>query len=131
MILLLSNCFLNLQAIDNNILPSIGEQIKEDTCVSVPIKYIRNANDKLIERKYLLKITSTQNSIIDLNKQYILQQDSIIADLKNRITKTNKINEDLEKQYKKERTKKIIYGSVAGAFAATTAIAVITAVLLK
>lgn len=120
MILLLSNCFLNLQANSLDSIHFTGEQIIEDTCVNVPIKLIRSANNKMIERKYLLKVVDAQDSIIQLNNEYILQQDTIINDLKNRILENNKINNELEEQYKKERTKKIIYGSVAGAFLVAT-----------
>ena len=131
MILLLSNCFLNLQANSLDSIPFTGEQIIEDTCVNVPIKLIRSANNKMIERKYLLKVVDTQDSIIQLNNEYILQQDTIINDLKNRILETNRINNELEERYKKERTKKIIYGSVAGAFLVATVASIISISIMR
>lgn len=131
MILLLSNCFLNLQANNLDSVSITGEQIMEDTCVSVPIKLIRSANNKMIERKYLLKVVDTQDSIIRLNNEYILQQDTIINDLKDRILETNRINNDLQEQYKKERTKKIIYGSVAGAFLVATVASIISISVMR
>ena len=131
MILLLSNYFLNLQANSLDSVPFTGEQIIEDTCVTVPIRLIRSANNKMIERKYLLKVVDTQDSIIQLNNEYILQQDTIINDLKNRILETNRINNDLKERYKKERTKKIIYGSIAGALLVATVTSVISISVMR
>lgn len=127
MILLLLSCSINLLANDT----TTGEQIIEDSCTCVNINIIRKANDKLIERKYLLKVNSAQDSIITLNNKYILQQDTVINDLKERIVKINNINEDLQKQYERERKKKIIYGSVAGGCIVGIVITVITSVLIN
>ena len=85
----------------------------------------------MIERKYLLKVVDAQDSIIQLNNEYILQQDTIINDLKNRILETNRINDELKEQYKKERTKKIIYGSIAGAFLVATVASVISISVMR
>jgi hypothetical protein len=115
----------------NDSIPSTGQQIYEDTIVNVPISIIRKANDKMIERKYLLKVNSAQDSIIQLNNNYIIQQDSIIIDLKDRILRTNKINEELQKQYEKERKKKIVYGSVAGALAVGIVTSIVTAIYIN
>ena len=131
MTLLLFNCFLNLQASEQDSVPFTGEQFVEDTCVNVPIKFIRSANDKMIERKYLLKVTEAQDSIIILNKKYILQQDTIIDDLQNRILECNRINTDLQNSYKRERNKKIIYGSVAATLAVTTITSVVIIAVMK
>ena len=131
MTLLLFNCFLNLQASEQDSVPSTGDVLIEDTCVSVPIRFIRSANDKMIERKYLLKITEAQDSIIILNKKYILQQDTIIDDLQNRILECNRINTDLQNSYKRERNKKIIYGSVAATLAVTTITSVVIIAVMK
>ena len=131
MTLLLFNCFLNLQASEQDSVPFTGEQFIEDTCVSVPIRFIRSANDKMIERKYLLKVTEAQDSIIVLNKKYILQQDTIIDDLQNRILECNRINIDLQNSYKRERNKKIIYGSVAATLAVTTIASVVLIAVMK
>ena len=131
MTLLLFNCFLNLQASEQDSVPFTGDVLIEDTCVSVPIKFIRSANDKMIERKYLLKVTEAQDSIIVLNKKYILQQDTIIDDLQNRILECNRINTDLQNSYKRERNKKIIYGSVAATLAVTTITSVVVIAVMK
>lgn len=131
MTLLLFNCFLNLQASEQDSVPFTGEQFVEDTCVNVPIRFIRSANDKMIERKYLLKVTEAQDSIIVLNKKYILQQDTIIDDLQNRILECNRINTDLQNSYKRERNKKIIYGSVAATLAVATITSVVVIAVMK
>lgn len=127
MIVLLLSCSINL--FGNN--PFTGEQINSDTCICVDIQNIRKANDKLIERKYLLKVNAAQDSIIVLNNEYIFKQDSIISDLKDRIIKTNNINKDLQKQYEKERKKKIIYGSVAGGLAVGIVVSIVTSILVN
>lgn len=127
MILLLLSCSINLLANDT----TTGEQIIEDSCTCINIDIIRKANDKLIERKYLLKVNNVQDSIITLNNKYILKQDTVINDLKERIVKINNINEDLQKQYERERKKKIIYGSVAGGCIVGIVITVVTSVLIN
>lgn len=127
MILLLLSCSINLLANDT----TTGEQIIEDSCTCVNIDIIRKANDKLIERKYLLKVNNAQDSIITLNNKYILQQDTVINDLKERIVKINNINKDLQKQYERERKKKIIYGSVAGGCIVGIVITVVTSILIN
>ena len=129
--LLLLNCFLSLRANDLDSVPFTGKQIIEDTCVTVPIRLIRSANDKMIERKYLLKVADAQDSIICLKTNCILQQDTIINDLKNRILETNRLNNELQERYKKERTKKIIYGSVAGAFLVATVASIISISVMR
>ena len=129
--LLLLNCFLSLRANDLDSVPFTGKQIIEDTCVTVSIRLIRSANDKMIERKYLLKVVDAQDSIIQLNNEYVLQQDTIINDLKNRILETNRINDELQERYKKERTKKIIYGSIAGAFLVATVGSIISISVMR
>lgn len=89
-----------------------GEQISTDTIVEVPIRYIRLANDKMIERGYLKKVIVTKDSINTLQQDYIYKQDSVISLLKTNIVEINRINDDLQKQYQKERNKTIIYGSI-------------------
>ena len=38
---------------------------------------------------------------------------------------TNEVNENLRKQYERERVKKIIFGTTTGAFAATTLVCIL------
>lgn len=79
----------------------------------------------MTERNHLANIVNEQDTIIIYYKDYVVVQDSIIQDFQNRLIKTNKVNENLRKQYERERVKKIIFGSVAGAFAATTLVCVL------
>lgn len=113
MILLLLSCFINLQA-ETDTIPSTGEEIHTDTIVQIPIRYIRAANDKMIERVYLKKTIVAKDSIIVLKDEYIANQDSVISMLADNVIKVNAINNDLQEKYRKERNKSIIYGSVAG-----------------
>lgn len=112
MILLLSS--LSSYAQTNNNYPSTG-QIKESdtTIVAVPIKYIRNANTKLIERLYLLEINKQQDTLINMKDSYINEQKRIITDFQKRVDEVNKINQaikqDLDKQ--KIKNKVITYGA--------------------
>lgn len=131
MILLLLNCFISLQANDEHTFPSTGETLQTDTVATVPIRLIRIANDKMIERNYLEKVTIVQDSIICLNQDYINNQDSIINDLKNKIADTNRINADLQKAYEKERKKKVIYGSVAGGLTVGIAASILIGVFVN
>lgn len=112
MILLLSS--LSSYAQTNNNYPSTG-QIKESdtTIVAIPIKYIRNANTKLIERLYLLEINKQQDTLINMKDSYINEQKRIITDFQKRVDEVNKINQaikqDLDKQ--KIKNKVITYGA--------------------
>lgn len=65
----------------------------EDSTVVIPISYIRSANLKLIERKYLLKLNSQKDSIINLQKLYISTQKNI----------NDSIQKKLKKSYKREK----------------------------
>lgn len=99
-----------------NITPSTGGETKTDTAnVVVPVFFVKRANAKMIERKYLIKSNNLKDSIIDMKDKYINEQQSIIADFQNRVNECNKLNvsikEDLEKQKKKN---KIILGSGIG-----------------
>ena len=91
----------------------------------VSINDIRKANAIMIERKYLANIVNEQDSIILYYKDYTIIQDSIIKDFQDRLIMTNEVNENLRKQYEKERVKKIIFGTTAGAFAATTLVCIL------
>ena len=108
-----------------NDVPSTGELEESDTAVMVSINDIRKANAIMIERKYLANIVNEQDSIILYYKDYTIIQDSIIKDFQDKLVMTNEINENLRKQYEKERVKKIIFGTTAGAFAATTLVCIL------
>ena len=116
--MMLLNSFMSWCQSDTTNIISTGENIDSDTIVSIPITYIRKANVLMIERNYLLDITEEQDSIICLHKLYIGEQDSIINDFQQKIIKNNKINEDINKAYEKERKKTIIFGTTTGVLAA-------------
>lgn len=94
---------------------STGELMKSDTTnVIIPVDYIRRANIKLIERRYLLSISKEQDSIINLKDCYIAEQDSIIKDMQNRIILSNNINnEAVDKIDKQKTTINILSGTTA------------------
>lgn len=119
--MMLLNSFMSWCQSDTTNIISTGEFINSDTIVSIPISYIRKANVLMIERNYLLDIAAEQDSIICLHKVYINEQDSIIADFKNKIVQNNKINENISKQYERERRKTIIFGTSTGVLAAVVA----------
>ena len=93
--------------------------------VSISSNDIKSANVKLLERKMLLEITAEQDSIIAFKDSYILEQERIIKDFQNRVTKSNGINNDLAKSL--DRQKKITYvvGGVAGAALLTTVVLIL------
>lgn len=119
--MMLLNSFMSWCQSNTTSIISTGENINSDTIINIPITYIRKANILMIERNYLLDITEQQDSIISLHKLYISEQDSIINDFQQRIIKNNKINEDINKAYEKERKKTIIFGTTTGVLAAIVA----------
>lgn len=111
-VLLLSYSISYAQTNQNN--PSTGEIKQSDTTkVIIPIKYIKRANIKMIERLYLLQINKEQDSIILMKDKYINEQQKIITDFQKRVDEVNKINQaikqDLDKQ--KIKNKVITYGA--------------------
>ena len=129
MIVLLFNCFISWSQNDDNVVPSTGKVKGSDTIVNVPISIIKEANIKLLERKYYIAISEQQDSIINLKTSYIIEQDKVIDDLQNRILKINKMNSELEEQYKKQQKRTTIAGGFAGGFAVCTVVAVLIASL--
>lgn len=76
---------------------------KSDTIIQVKLDYIRKANAKLIERKYLIDINNEKDSIINLNNDYIKEQNNIIDTLQNKIIKYENINNNLQNDLNKEK----------------------------
>lgn len=115
MIVMLSIGSKNLLMAFNNDDFSTGKLIKSDTTnVIIPVDYIRRANIKLIERRYLLSISKEQDSIINLKNCYIAEQDSIIKDMQNRIILSNDINNKaIDKIDKQKTTINILGGTTA------------------
>lgn len=93
---------------------STGYQEESDS-VLISINDIRNVNNKLIERKYYKSICAEQEDIISLKDSYIIEQDSIISSLQYRIIRTTDINNQIQKDYDRQKQKTVVWGSIAGA----------------
>lgn len=91
----------------------------------IDIKYIRLANAKLIERKYLLKVVDEQDSIISLKDNYINEQSKIITDFQNRVDNAIKINEVIKQDIEKQKKCTKIVGGIAGSAIAILVISII------
>lgn len=98
---------------------STGEILKLDTSkIIIPIKYIREANAKLIKYNYLLQISAEQDSIIKLNKLYIAEQDNIIKDFQGRVIILTNDNNNLKSTINKQHKVNTILTGVTGGFLA-------------
>ena len=97
-------------------MPSTGEIIISDTVnVVIPIKYIRLANKKLIERQYLIELNNQKDSIIFNYENYVKEQKAIIDKRNKDILEYNRINNQLSKRLEKQTKTSLICGTVAGA----------------
>lgn len=104
-IVLLLNCFISYAQVNRNI-PSTGEiKLSDTTNVIIPIDYIKQANAKMTERLYLLRITNEQDSIILMKDKYINEQQKIIVDFQQRVKEANKINQQINTDLAKQRSK--------------------------
>lgn len=104
-------------------IPSTGEKIDSDTSnVVIPIKYIRIANQKLLERNYLIEINEVKDSIIVDYKNYIKEQERINNELNKQIIEYNRINNDVNKRLQKQKKTSLVFGSIAGASIAIIAL---------
>ena len=100
---------------NDSICSPVEEIVFIDSCnVAVPISYIRLTNEKLIERKYLIKINNEKDSVINGYSLYCVEQRNIIEDIKRDVQKANEINNKLQTKLNKERQKTIIISSVTG-----------------
>lgn len=127
MIALLLSSLNTLQA-QNEYSPFTGEDIKKDSVVvSVPLHLLKQANVKMIERNYLLKITAEQDSIIDFKNNYIEQQKNIIEDFQNKIIKVNTLNDVIQKDLDKERKRNKIFMGITG----TAIVVALTILIIK
>lgn len=108
-------------------IPSTGEINRTDTSlVTIPIKYIHLANQKLIERQYLIELNNQKDSIIIDYQKYVKEQENTIKSFQTRINDYNKVNEDIAKRLERQNKISLICGSVA---AASIAVIVITALV--
>lgn len=123
MILVLLN-FLKVWS-QNNDLSLRGINHNTDTTITINIDYIRKANIKLIERKYLLKLNSEKDSIINLKNDYINEQYIIIDSLNNKLVTQHKVINNITEDLNKQKKNIIIY-SVGG-----TLIGIIIGLIIK
>lgn len=94
---------------------SKGEIIQSDTLVTIPIQYIKAANEKLLEREALLKISKVDSILIrDINAKALNSKDNYM-DLINANKLLTKKNIDLTKELNKSNKGVTIFGSIAGA----------------
>ncbi len=130
MTVLLSCCLNNLQGKEINDSIPLRAEIKDttysDTLVTVSISDIRLANIKMLERKMYKEIVEQQDTIISFKDSYILEQERIIKDFQDRITKANDINDKLSKNLERQKTITYVVGGVASVALLTTVILIIT-----
>ena len=107
-------CFNGLLQAQTISLPLQGSDLEDSIKVEIPISLIKKANERLIERKYLIAIYYEQDSIIQFQNSYIASQSDIINTMQERIVINNQINEDLNKALDKQKknNKIITYGAV-------------------
>ena len=96
-------------------IPSTGEQNKDSIEVIIPISYIKLANQKLLERKYLIEINTQKDSIINDYKKYIEVYEEINKEYQAKIDEYNNINKNLSKSLQKQKKTSLVLGTVAGA----------------
>ena len=96
-------------------IPSTGEQNKDSIEVIIPISYIKLANQKLLERKYLIEINTQKDSIINDYKKYIEVYEEINEEYQTKIDEYNNINKNLSKSLQKQKKTSLVLGTVAGA----------------
>lgn len=105
-------------------IPSTGEQNKDSIEVIIPISYIKLANQKLLERKYLIEINAQKDSIINDYKNYIEVYEEINKEYQAKIDEYNNVNKNLSNSLQKQKKTSLVLGTVAGA-------SVLTIVLLS
>lgn len=107
-VLLLNNSNLLLGQTNDNV-SSTGRVLQSDTTdVKVPIYLIKQANAKMIERLYLIKINNQQDSIIDMKDKYIREQKDIIVDFQKRVNEVNRLNQKIKDDLNKQKRKNTI-----------------------
>lgn len=121
---MLLHCSISWCQINNSSFPSTGE-----ATITITIDTVRIINAKLIERNYLLELCKQQDSIISLNKKYIEEQNKVIKDFQNKIIDYNRINENLQKEYERQRKRTIIISTVGGTIITGCVIGIIVGAL--
>ena len=112
LILLVLNCLSSYSKNDSICSPVEGIVFNDSCSVIVPIDYIRLANEKLIERNYLIKVIEQKDlNLIEYNN-YVEKQSLMIKDYQKEIQKANEVNQKLQQKLKNQRTQVIVAGGV-------------------
>lgn len=80
-------------------LPSTGSTQNADTTITITIAEVREINKKLIERKYLLKITEAQDSVINNQAEYINEQERVVEETKSALSRVDFLHNRLNKKF--------------------------------
>ncbi len=80
-------------------LHSTGSSQNADTTITVTIAEVREINKKLIERKYLLKITEAQDSVINNQAEYINEQERVVEETKSALSRVDFLHNRLNKKF--------------------------------
>ena len=80
-------------------LPFTGSSQNADTTITITIAEVREINKKLIERKYLLKITEAQDSVINNQAEYINEQERVVEETKSALSKVDFLHNRLNKKF--------------------------------
>lgn len=123
MIVLLSSCLSCWSQTSRPISSSTG---KQDSLVTVPISFIKDANAKLIERKHLIEVNARKDSVINLYKEYNTEQESIIKGFQVKVYDLGQANQLLHKQVEKQQKRNVIYKGVT---AGTIVVAILSFIL--
>lgn len=97
----------------------------DSSFVIMPIDIIKQANIKLIERKYLLNLTAEQDSIINLKDSYIFEQNVIINNLQFNLQHANELNKNINNELNSQIKKTRILGGVVGGLITSIIIGII------
>ena len=83
--------------------------------VTIPINYIKQANIKLTERKYFIRLNNEKDSIIMYYKDYVANQDIIINKLNNNYLTAVEVNKNIKKdlELQQRKTKLFTYTSIS------------------
>lgn len=102
----------NSLLIANDSVPLRGSGFEDSTLVLVPIKNIKIANIKLVERKYILKELNIKDSILNLKNDYIKIQESEINNYKTYINNIESLNSNLNTKVNNYKRNFTICGSI-------------------
>lgn len=122
---MLLNCLKSWSQINNVDSLYRGLNIEDTAVVNIPIKYIKKANIKLIERNYLIEVNHEKDSIIAFQNRYIHIADSINDVILTDNINIRNINRNIEYSLSKEKKKNKILQIGVGSVVIGTIIAIL------